>query len=74
VIPVGAAFDFLAGAASPAPQYLHGTGLEWLHRLVTEPRRLGKRYLVGNPRFILSAAKHRMRLSGREDVPHDSRF
>ena len=39
--------------------FLHGSGLEWLHRLVSEPRRLWHRYLVGNPRFLVAAWRHR---------------
>ncbi|MDT7537973.1 MAG: N-acetylglucosaminyldiphosphoundecaprenol N-acetyl-beta-D-mannosaminyltransferase [Actinomycetota bacterium] len=51
-VPVGAAFDFLAGTKAQAPTWLRGTGLEWLHRLATEPRRLLGRYLRGNTRFV----------------------
>jgi N-acetylglucosaminyldiphosphoundecaprenol N-acetyl-beta-D-mannosaminyltransferase len=58
IVPVGAAFDFWAGAIAEAPQWLHGTGLEWLHRLAAEPRRLWRRYLFGNPRFVMSAIRH----------------
>ena len=59
VVPVGAAFDFWSGEVKAAPKVLHGTGLEWLHRLASEPRRLWRRYLLGNPRFLLSAWRHR---------------
>lgn len=62
VVPVGAAFDFLAGTVAEAPSMLHGTGLEWLHRLYKEPRRLWRRYLLGNPRFVyraMQARRHR---------------
>lgn len=58
VVPVGAAFDFLAGRVSEAPSWLHGSGFEWLYRLAREPRRLWRRYLLGNPRFVLSAVRH----------------
>jgi N-acetylglucosaminyldiphosphoundecaprenol N-acetyl-beta-D-mannosaminyltransferase len=51
-VPVGAAFNFVAGTKSEAPQWIHGTGLEWLYRLVREPKRLWRRYLVGNTRFV----------------------
>jgi N-acetylglucosaminyldiphosphoundecaprenol N-acetyl-beta-D-mannosaminyltransferase len=50
---VGAAFDFLAGTKSQAPRWMMRTGLEWLYRLATEPRRLWKRYLKHNPRFVV---------------------
>ncbi len=49
---VGAAFDFHAGAKSIAPSWMQKTGLEWLYRLVAEPRRLWKRYLVTNSLFL----------------------
>ena len=50
-VGVGAAFDFVAGAKPQAPAWMQGAGLEWLFRLVSEPRRLWRRYLVGNARF-----------------------
>lgn len=59
VVPVGAAFDFWSGAVREAPRVIQGTGLEWVFRLAREPRRLWRRYLVGNPRFVLSAWRHR---------------
>jgi N-acetylglucosaminyldiphosphoundecaprenol N-acetyl-beta-D-mannosaminyltransferase len=59
VVPVGAAFDFWSGAIKEAPRVLQGTGLEWVYRLAKEPRRLWRRYLLGNPRFVLSAWRHR---------------
>jgi N-acetylglucosaminyldiphosphoundecaprenol N-acetyl-beta-D-mannosaminyltransferase len=49
---VGAAFDFLAGAKPQAPRWMMRSGLEWTFRLAVEPRRLWKRYLINNPRFI----------------------
>jgi N-acetylglucosaminyldiphosphoundecaprenol N-acetyl-beta-D-mannosaminyltransferase len=52
ILCVGAAFDFLAGTKRRAPRWMQQAGLEWLHRLVSEPARLGRRYLVGNPRFM----------------------
>lgn len=51
-IGVGAAFDFLAGSKRQAPPLLQRIGLEWAFRLVTEPRRLWRRYLRQNPRFV----------------------
>jgi N-acetylglucosaminyldiphosphoundecaprenol N-acetyl-beta-D-mannosaminyltransferase len=53
MVGIGAAFDFLAGAKRQAPPLLQRSGLEWLFRLATEPRRLWKRYLSQNPRFAL---------------------
>lgn len=52
MLGVGAAFDFLAGAKPQAPRWMMGAGLEWAFRLATEPRRLWKRYLKHNPRFL----------------------
>jgi N-acetylglucosaminyldiphosphoundecaprenol N-acetyl-beta-D-mannosaminyltransferase len=51
-IGVGAAFDFLAGSKRQAPRVLQRVGLEWAFRLVSEPRRLWRRYLRQNPRFL----------------------
>lgn len=48
---VGAAFDLHAGLRSDAPGWMKHCGLQWLHRLGQEPRRLGPRYLRNNPRF-----------------------
>jgi N-acetylglucosaminyldiphosphoundecaprenol N-acetyl-beta-D-mannosaminyltransferase len=55
---VGAAFDFLAKVKRQAPRWMQRTGLEWSFRLMTEPRRLGRRYLIGIPRFLLLLARH----------------
>jgi N-acetylglucosaminyldiphosphoundecaprenol N-acetyl-beta-D-mannosaminyltransferase len=49
---VGAAFDFHSGAIKRAPKWMRDGGLEWLHRLYSEPRRLWRRYLVLVPRFV----------------------
>ena len=57
MLGVGAAFDFHAGTVSRAPAWMRDNGLEWLHRLASEPRRLWKRYLVTNTLFVLGAAK-----------------
>jgi N-acetylglucosaminyldiphosphoundecaprenol N-acetyl-beta-D-mannosaminyltransferase len=49
---VGATFDFVAGMIRRAPKWMQTRGLEWMYRAATEPRRLGRRYLVTTPRFI----------------------
>ena len=49
---VGAAFDFMAGTKPRAPVWMQRAGLEWLFRLVMEPKRLGRRYIQGNARFL----------------------
>lgn len=55
---VGAAFDFTAGTKAIAPRWMQRTHLEWLFRLATEPRRLWRRYLFGNARFLVLAWRH----------------
>jgi N-acetylglucosaminyldiphosphoundecaprenol N-acetyl-beta-D-mannosaminyltransferase len=52
LLGVGAAFDFHAGLKKQAPRWLQRSGFEWLFRLLTEPRRLWRRYLRNNPAFI----------------------
>ena len=52
MLGVGAAFDFIAGTKPQAPQWMQDAGLEWSFRLWTEPRRLWRRYLYHNPRFV----------------------
>ena len=57
LVGVGAAFDFHAGLKRQAPDGLQRLGLEWAFRLVQEPRRLWRRYLHYNPRFVLGFAR-----------------
>jgi N-acetylglucosaminyldiphosphoundecaprenol N-acetyl-beta-D-mannosaminyltransferase len=52
---IGAAVDFLAGSKSRAPHWMQRTGLEWAHRLASEPRRLASRYLRTNSEFMVRA-------------------
>jgi N-acetylglucosaminyldiphosphoundecaprenol N-acetyl-beta-D-mannosaminyltransferase len=52
LLGVGAAFDFHSGRKKEAPRWMKSAGLQWLHRLVKEPRRLWRRYFVGNTRFL----------------------
>jgi len=52
LIGVGAAFDFHSGRVRQAPRWMQRSGLEWLYRLGSEPRRLAKRYFRNNPRFV----------------------
>ena len=66
---VGAAFDFLAGSKKQAPRWMMSCGLEWIFRFATEPRRLARRYLKNNPRFVFLFA--RQLLTGRGAVPRD---
>ena len=52
-ISVGAALDTQAGLRRRAPKWTHNLGIEWAYRLAREPRRLWRRYLVGNTHFVL---------------------
>jgi N-acetylglucosaminyldiphosphoundecaprenol N-acetyl-beta-D-mannosaminyltransferase len=61
MLGVGAAFDFLAGRKRQAPRLVQRLGLEWLYRLVHEPRRLWRRYLYRNPRFVVLFAAQLLR-------------
>ena len=61
MLGVGAAFDFHAGMQPEAPQWMQSVGLEWLFRLAKEPRRLWRRYLKHNPRFLAYFASQYVR-------------
>lgn len=62
MLGVGAAFDFHAGTKPQAPVWMQRIGLEWLFRFISEPRRLWKRYLIHNPRFVFLAITDLLRL------------
>jgi N-acetylglucosaminyldiphosphoundecaprenol N-acetyl-beta-D-mannosaminyltransferase len=62
LIGVGAAFDIHAGLSPQAPGWMQRSGLEWAFRLAHEPRRLWRRYLYNNPRFLADIAKTPPRL------------
>lgn len=68
LIGVGAAFDFHSGRVPQAPRWMQRGGLEWLHRLATEPRRLWQRYLFHSPMFVLRTLGQALRL---RDYPLD---
>jgi N-acetylglucosaminyldiphosphoundecaprenol N-acetyl-beta-D-mannosaminyltransferase len=57
LIGVGAAFDIHSGLKPQAPAWMRNSGLEWLFRLITEPKRLWKRYAINNPMFVALAAR-----------------
>jgi N-acetylglucosaminyldiphosphoundecaprenol N-acetyl-beta-D-mannosaminyltransferase len=61
LIGVGAAFDFHAGLVPQAPPRLQALGLEWAYRLFREPRRLWRRYLRYNPRFVVAFGRQWLR-------------
>lgn len=62
MIGVGAAFNYHAGTIQRAPLWMQNAGLEWLHRLASDPRRLWKRYLVTNSIFIVAIAAQLLKL------------
>jgi N-acetylglucosaminyldiphosphoundecaprenol N-acetyl-beta-D-mannosaminyltransferase len=57
MLGVGASFDFFGGSVKESPGWLGRLGLEWLYRLTREPRRLWRRYLILNPRFLFLAIR-----------------
>lgn len=57
---IGAVFDFFAGTAKRAPQWWQDHSLEWLYRLCTEPRRMWRRYVIGNPLFLWNILKEKL--------------
>ena len=57
---VGALFDFMSGTVSRAPQWMIRWRLEWLYRLALEPRRMWRRYVVGNPLFLMRIARQKL--------------
>ena len=59
LVGVGAAFDFHAGRKRQAPTWMQRAGLEWLFRMLSEPRRLGRRYLVVVPRYLWLTSRER---------------
>ncbi|NND74097.1 MAG: WecB/TagA/CpsF family glycosyltransferase [Ilumatobacter sp.] len=69
VLAVGAAFDFHAGLQREPPAWVQRAGLQWLQRLVGDPRRLWRRYLILNPRFVLGLVRQRL---GRFDPGPDA--
>lgn len=56
---IGAVFDFYAGTAQRAPQWWQEHSLEWLYRLIKEPKRMWRRYVIGNPLFLWNIQKER---------------
>ena len=58
---IGAAFDFVSGAKARAPGWVRAIGMEWLFRLLTEPRRLWRRYLIGNIQFVAGVSADHFR-------------
>lgn len=59
LLGVGAAFDIHSGRVRQAPAWMQAAGLEWVYRLIREPRRLWRRYLSNNPRFVAAVLRRR---------------
>lgn len=60
---VGAAFDFHSGRKKEAPDWIKRSGLQWMHRFLSEPRRLWRRYLIGNAKFLFLVARDSFRVA-----------
>lgn len=67
-LPVGATIDFEAGYKGRSPQWVSNIGLEWLYRLLSEPKRLWKRYLVDSLPFFLHTIQHRLNIYQRDPI------
>ena len=59
-VGVGAFFDFITDEVPRAPAWMNRWGLEWVHRLIQEPRRMWRRYILGNPKFIWRTIRQRL--------------
>jgi N-acetylglucosaminyldiphosphoundecaprenol N-acetyl-beta-D-mannosaminyltransferase len=64
----GAIFDYVSGEVRRAPRWMTDNGFEWLGRMLVEPHRLWKRYIIGNPQFMARVLK--TRLLGLQSSPN----
>ena len=71
-IGIGGSFELISGMVNRAPQWMQQAGLEWLFRLMVEPRRLGQRYLFGNAVFIWLVVKQKISLIGSKYLRGDN--
>jgi len=62
IMPVGALFDYLSGNVKRAPRWMTDHGLEWLGRMLIEPKRLWKRYIIGNPVFYFHVIQQKLKI------------
>ncbi|NLZ94225.1 MAG: WecB/TagA/CpsF family glycosyltransferase [Bacteroidales bacterium] len=60
---IGAVFDFYAGTTKRAPKWMISIGMEWFYRLISNPKRMWRRYLIGNTQFIIRILKERVLLA-----------
>lgn len=65
IMGVGGSFDVVSGLVKRAPDWMQKAGLEWLFRVYQEPKRMFKRYLVGNAKFIFLVLKYKFRITPR---------
>lgn len=63
IMGVGGSFDVLTGLTKRAPQWMQNIGLEWFYRLIQEPKRMWKRYLIGNFKFIILVLKEKAKIN-----------
>ena len=71
-IGIGVSFEFVAGMVKRAPLWMQESGLEWLFRLIVEPKRLWKRYIIGNPQFIFLVLRQKFRPAAKGTVENKS--
>jgi N-acetylglucosaminyldiphosphoundecaprenol N-acetyl-beta-D-mannosaminyltransferase len=67
LVGIGAGLDVLAGRVREAPRWMTRVGAEWVFRLAQEPRRLARRYLLDDPRFLWWMLRERIRPTARRD-------
>jgi N-acetylglucosaminyldiphosphoundecaprenol N-acetyl-beta-D-mannosaminyltransferase len=68
MVGVGAAFDIHTGRAKDSPDWVKNAGLQWFHRLLQEPSRLWKRYLINNPVFMYKMTSQLLGLTKYESL------
>jgi N-acetylglucosaminyldiphosphoundecaprenol N-acetyl-beta-D-mannosaminyltransferase len=68
-VGIGGSFEILSGQAQRAPEWMRSKGLEWFYRFIQEPRRLWRRYLIGNTEFVWCLLKWRYRLLRQSQIP-----
>ena len=71
-IGIGVSFEFVAGMVKRAPLWMQESGLEWLFRLIIEPKRLWARYVIGNPQFVLLVLRQKFGLVTKGTIENKS--
>lgn len=71
---IGAVFDFYAGTISRAPKWMVRMGMEWLYRLIMEPPRMWRRYLIGNTKFSFAIIKEKFRTKHKSSAIKNERI